>query len=90
MAALRDRAILVLIAKLLGCHGKPPAGLMTSLPRAGEAERITAVLHDHPGWSAFWDKRHGVWRVAEDDPGSGLYAESTDADTVIGYIKAHS
>jgi hypothetical protein len=31
-----------------------------------------------------------VWRVAEDDPDSGLYAESQDADTVIGYITGHS
>jgi hypothetical protein len=28
--------------------------------------------------------------VAEDDPDSDLYAESRDADTVIGYIRAHS
>jgi hypothetical protein len=27
-----------------------------------------------------------VLRVAEDDPDSGLYAESSDAGTVIGYI----
>jgi hypothetical protein len=32
----------------------------------------------------------GLWRVAEDDPDSGLYAESSDADTVIGYIAAHA
>ena len=32
----------------------------------------------------------GVWRVAEDDPDSDLYAESSDADTVIGYITAHA
>jgi hypothetical protein len=38
----------------------------------------------------FWDKRFGVWRVADDDPGSGLYAASSDADTVIGYILAHA
>jgi hypothetical protein len=41
-------------------------------------------------WSAFWDKEHGVWRVAEDDPSSDLYAESTDANAVIAYMKAHS
>jgi hypothetical protein len=28
--------------------------------------------------------------VAEDDPDSELYAESRDADTVIGYITAWS
>ena len=32
----------------------------------------------------------GLWRVAEDDPDSDLYAESSDADAVIGYITAHS
>ena len=52
---------------------------------------------DHPAraagrgrWSAFWDKRDGVWRVAEDDPDSDLYAASSDASTVIAYIQAHS
>jgi len=40
-------------------------------------------------WSAFWDKQHGVWRVAEDDPRSDLYAESPDATAVIAYMKAH-
>jgi len=30
-----------------------------------------------------------VWRVADDDPDSDLYAESADAATVIGYITAH-
>jgi len=37
----------------------------------------------------FWDKHLGVWRAAEDDPDSGLYTECSDADTVIGYIRAH-
>ena len=35
-------------------------------------------------------QRYGPWRVAEDDPDSDLYAESSDADTVMGYITAHS
>ena len=56
---------------------------MTILPSPEEASRITRLLKDHLHWSAFWDKRHGVWRVAEDDPDSDLYAESSDADTVI-------
>ena len=30
-----------------------------------------------------------AWRVAG-DPDSDLYAESSDADTVIGYIMAHA
>lgn len=45
---------------------------------------------DHPQWSAYWDKKHGLWRVAEDDPDSDLYAESSDADTVISCIVAHA
>jgi hypothetical protein len=40
-------------------------------------------------WSAFWDKRDDVWRVAENDPDSELYAESSDADTVIRYMAAN-
>jgi hypothetical protein len=32
----------------------------------------------------------GGGRVAEDDPDSDLYAESSDADTVISYIVAHA
>ena len=31
----------------------------------------------------------GVWRVAEDDPGSALYAESADATEVLSYMTAH-
>jgi hypothetical protein len=63
---------------------------MTVLPCHGDAARIYCFLADHPGWSAYWDKKHGLWRVAEDDPDSDLYAENSDADTVMGYIAAHS
>ena len=63
---------------------------MTVLPPPADAARISCFLADHPRWSAFWDKRSGVWRVAEDDPDSDLYAESSDAATVIGYITAHA
>ena len=63
---------------------------MTSLPGSGEAARLICFLQGHPRWSAFWDKAYGVWRVAEDDPDSSLYAESRDLDTVISYITAHS
>ena len=52
--------------------------------------RVTGILHDHPRWSAFWDKRYGRWRIAEGDPDSDLYAESSQATTVIAYIQAHS
>jgi hypothetical protein len=55
-------------------------------PSAADAARLAAFLARRPGWSAFWDKRYGLWRAAEDDPGSALYAESTDADAVISYI----
>lgn len=63
---------------------------VTRLPSPGEAARMTVFLREHPQWSAAWDKRHGVWRVAEDDPDSGLYAESGDVDTVLRYMGVHS
>jgi hypothetical protein len=59
-------------------------------PEPAAAARIIQALRDHPCWSAFWDKREGVWRVADDDPDSGLYAASSDVGTVIGYIQAHA
>jgi hypothetical protein len=45
---------------------------MTSprLPAPGDAARLARFLQDHQCWSIFWDKRHGVWRAAEDDPDS--------------------
>jgi hypothetical protein len=60
---------------------------MTTLPAPHAAARIDDFLTGHPSWSAFWDKRHGLWRVAEDDPESDLYAESHDADMVIQYMR---
>ena len=63
---------------------------MTALPSPGDAARLAGLLREYPRWSLFWDKRYGVWRVAEDDPDSALYAESPDIDTVLGYITAHS
>lgn len=36
------------------------------------------------------DKRYRVWRAAEEDPDSGLYAESSDMQAIIGYITARS
>jgi anti-sigma regulatory factor (Ser/Thr protein kinase) len=61
---------------------------MAVLPDRDAALRIAAFLDEHDGWSAFWDKRFGVWRVSEDDPGSELYAEDADAGQVIGYMRA--
>lgn len=69
---------------------RPPAGPGPKPgPPASDAARVIATLHEYPCWSAFWDPRYGMWRVAEDDPDSGLYAESSDADTVIDYITTH-
>lgn len=64
--------------------GKP------NLPAPHTATRIAAFLADHPAWSAFWDKKYQVWRVAENDPDSDLYAESRNADAVIKYMAANS
>ncbi len=63
---------------------------MTNLPTPYAAARIAAFLSEHLCWSAFWDKHPGVWRVSEHDPDSDLYAESSDADTVIAYMTAHT
>jgi hypothetical protein len=65
------------------------ASVMVS-PPPDAAVRISRVLADYPSWSVFWDKAYGVWRAAEDDPSSAWYAESSDADTVIGYIQSHA
>jgi hypothetical protein len=59
-------------------------------PGQAAAARLARVLEEYPAWSVFWDKACGVWRAAEDDPGSALHAESSDLDTVISYITAHS
>jgi hypothetical protein len=51
---------------------------------------IASFAAGHAGWSIFWDKRYGVWRVSEDDPHSDLYAESMNAREVLDYIVTHS
>lgn len=63
---------------------------MTCLPAPADAARLTRVLAENLCWSVFWDKAYGVWRAAEDDPDSSLYAEGRDLDTVISYIATHS
>jgi hypothetical protein len=63
---------------------------MTSFPASSAVAQLTSFLQQHPWWSAFWDKEHGVWRVAEDDPDSALYAESADAAEVLRYMAEHS
>jgi hypothetical protein len=64
-------------------------GLSRRPPHA-DAARLAGFLSGHPSWSAFWDPRYGLWRTAEDDPGSGLYAETPDAAAVISYITSCS
>lgn len=61
---------------------------MAVLPDRDAALRIAAFLDEHAGWSAFWDKCSGIWRVSEDDPDSELYAADADASRVIRYMNA--
>jgi hypothetical protein len=61
-----------------------------SLPTPCAAARVAAFLAEYPSWTAFWDKREGVWRVSDHDPDFELYAASRDADTVIRYMTANS
>jgi hypothetical protein len=67
-----------------------PTEQAADLPTAYAAARLAAFLADHLCWTAFWDKRHRVWRVAENDPDSSLYAESRDVDVVIRYRTVHT
>ena len=71
-------------------HVEQGQDLMTSVPTPAAAARISTFLADHLCWTAFWDKKYEVWRVAENDPDSDLYAESRDIDVVIRYMTAHS
>jgi hypothetical protein len=63
---------------------------VVNTPDPDDALRIANFFDNHTGWSIFWDKKHGVWRVSEDDPASELYEENPDARTVIAYVTAHS
>ena len=63
---------------------------MTNLPAPEDVARMTGILREHQQWSVFWDPKYHLWRAAEDDPDSDLYAESPDAATITGYITAHS
>ena len=63
---------------------------MTGPPAPADAARLIGFLQDHPRWSVFWDKRHCLWRAAEDDPASDLYTETPDPTAVIRYITACS
>jgi len=63
---------------------------VTNLPAPEDVARMTSLLREHPQWSVFWDPKYHLWRVAEDEPDSDLYAESSDAATITKYITAHS
>ena len=45
---------------------------MLHLPSPTATLAVTAFVREHPCWTAFWDKRHGLWRVTQDDPDSDL------------------
>lgn len=45
---------------------------MITLPTPYAAAKVAAFLANHLCWTAFWDKRDGIWRVTENDPGSDL------------------
>jgi hypothetical protein len=59
-------------------------------PSHADATTLAAFLVRHPGWSVFWDPRYGLWRAAEDDPGSALYIETSDLNAVLTYITSYS
>lgn len=63
---------------------------MTNLPAPEDVARMTDLLREYQQWSVFWDRKYHLWRTADDDPDSNLYAESPDAATIMGYITAHS
>ena len=63
---------------------------MVNLPTPFAAAKIAAFLAEHLCWTAYWDKRSGLWRVSQDDPDSALYTASRDADAVIEYMAKHS
>src|SRR5260370_2307199 len=70
--------------------GPGSAGEMHDRPASARGRLAGLLLPRGPPALAYWDKKHGLWRVAEGDPDSDLYAESSDADTAIDYVTAHS
>ncbi len=70
--------------------GRLPAGRRGDHGRLGVRHQFGPAQRFPARGCVFWDKKHGLWRVAEDDPDSDLYAESSDADAVIGYIVANA
>jgi hypothetical protein len=52
--------------------------------------RLQDFVRSNPQWSVFFDKRYGVFRVSDDDPGSDLYEENDELDKVLAYMTMHS
>jgi hypothetical protein len=63
---------------------------VTDLPAPEDVARIAGLLREHQQWSVFRDPKYHLWRAADDDPDSDLYAAGPDAATIMGYITAHS
>jgi hypothetical protein len=80
----------VITAILNAARPTDPTPTAFRRPPPADAVRLAGFLFRYPGWSVFWDPRYGLWRAAEDDPGSVLYAEAPDADAVISYITSRS
>ena len=71
--------------------GPGSAGEMHDRPASARGRLAGLLLpRGPPALVGLWDKKHGLWRVAEGDPDSDLCAESSDADTAIDYVTAHS
>jgi hypothetical protein len=84
------QATAAVIAAVLNATRLGSVGPGCYQPVPADAIRLADFLCRHPGWSAFWDRRYGLWRAAEDDPASVLYAETSDLDAVMTYIVSHS
>ena len=65
-------------------------GRMINLPEPDAAERIADFLAEHMSWSAFWDKRECLWRLAGTTLPPACRTGSPDSDAVIVYRAAHS
>ena len=61
-----------------------------SLPTPYAAARVAAFLAEHLSWTAFWDKREGVWRVSEHDPDIAAHRGSAAAMLRSGRIRART
>jgi hypothetical protein len=84
------QATATVITAVLNATRLGSAGPGRRRPVPADAAQLADFLRRHPGWSAFWDPRYGLWRAAEDDPASVLYVETPDLDAVMTYITSHS